>query len=81
MATARSGGVSLGDYVMVEAGSVVECGGTEIGEGTILQIGSRICSGAKIGKVCLNYATGLAFSNSSPSELYNNTPRRYSSRY
>lgn len=46
-----SGGVSLGDYVLVEAGSVVEAGGTEIGEGSVIQVGSKIGSGAKIGKV------------------------------
>lgn len=51
IATARSGGVSLGDYVQIEVGSVIECGGTEIGEGSIIQVGSRIGSGAKIGKV------------------------------
>lgn len=46
-----AGGVSLGDYVLVEAGSVVEAGGTEIGEGSVIQVGSRIGSGARIGKV------------------------------
>lgn len=46
-----SGGVMLGDYVTVETGSYVEAGGTEIGEGSIVQVGCRIASGAKIGKV------------------------------
>lgn len=41
----------MGDYVVVEVGSVVEAGNTEIGEGTTVQVGSRIGSGAKIGKV------------------------------
>jgi dynactin-6 len=49
--SAKPGGVNLGDYVIVEAGSIVEAGGTEIGEGSIIQVGSRIGSGAKIGKV------------------------------
>lgn len=51
MAKARSGGVTLGDYVQIEVGAVIECGGTEIGEGTVIQVGSRIGCGAKIGKV------------------------------
>lgn len=46
-----TGGVSLGDYVLIEAGSVIEAGGTEIGEGSIIQVGSKIGGGAKIGKV------------------------------
>lgn len=46
-----TGGVSLGDYVLIEAGSVVEAGGTEIGEGSVIQVGSKIGGGAKIGKV------------------------------
>ncbi|KAH6608824.1 hypothetical protein Trco_002170 [Trichoderma cornu-damae] len=46
-----AGGVSLGDYVLIEAGSVIEAGGTEIGEGSIIQVGSKVGSGAKIGKV------------------------------
>ncbi|KYK60640.1 transferase hexapeptide domain protein [Drechmeria coniospora] len=49
---AQAGGVVLGDYVVVEVGSVIEAGGTEIGDGTTLQVGSRIGSGAKIGKHC-----------------------------
>lgn len=48
----RGGGVALGDYVVVEAGSLVESGGTDVGEGTVIQVGSKIGSGAKIGKVC-----------------------------
>lgn len=50
---ASPGGVSLGDYVVVEVGTVIEAGGTEIGEGTTIQIGCSIGSGAKIGKVGL----------------------------
>lgn len=45
------GGVTLGDYVVVEVGSIIEPGGTEIGEGTTIQIGSKIGRGAKLGKV------------------------------
>jgi dynactin-6 len=45
------GGVTLGDYVVVEVGSVIESGGTEIGEGCVIQVGSKIGSGAKLGKV------------------------------
>lgn len=51
--SASAGGVSVGDYVIIEVGSQIETGGTEIGEGTVIQIGSKIGSGAKIGKVCL----------------------------
>ena len=50
----RQGGVSVGDYVVIEVGSYVEAGGTEIGEGTIIQVGCEIGSGAKIGKVLLS---------------------------
>ncbi|KAG9256825.1 trimeric LpxA-like protein [Emericellopsis atlantica] len=46
------GGVSLGDYVVVEVNAVIEAGGTEIGDGSVVQVGSRIGSGAKIGKDC-----------------------------
>jgi len=46
------GGVTLGDYVVVEVGSVIESGGTEIGEGCVIQVGSKIGSGAKLGKNC-----------------------------
>ncbi|KND88675.1 hypothetical protein TOPH_06770 [Tolypocladium ophioglossoides CBS 100239] len=48
----RPGGVVLGDYVVVEVGSIIEAGNTEIGEGTTVQVGSKIGSGAKIGKNC-----------------------------
>ncbi|KAL6852402.1 hypothetical protein ACO1O0_006946 [Amphichorda felina] len=50
--SASAGGVSVGDYVIIEVGSQIETGGTEIGEGTVIQIGSKIGSGAKIGKNC-----------------------------
>jgi dynactin-6 len=42
----------LGDYVVVEVGTVIEAGDTEIGEGTTLQVGCKIGSGAKIGRHC-----------------------------
>jgi len=45
------GGVTLGDYVLVEVGTTIEAGGTEIGEGSVIQVGSKIESGAKIGRV------------------------------
>ncbi|CAM1505693.1 Fc.00g113300.m01.CDS01 [Cosmosporella sp. VM-42] len=50
--TAKPGGVALGDYVIVEVNTVIEAGGTEIGEGSLIQVGARIGSGAKIGKHC-----------------------------
>jgi dynactin-6 len=53
---AKPGGVAMGDYVVVDVGSVIEGGGTDIGEGTTIQIGSRIGSGAKIGKVRAVYS-------------------------
>lgn len=49
---AKPGGVALGDYVVVEVGTVIEAGDTEIGEGTTLQVGCKIGSGAKIGRDC-----------------------------
>ena len=52
---AKPGGVVLGDYVIVEVGSVIEAGGTEIGQGTTIQVGAKIGSGAKIGKVVMFY--------------------------
>ncbi|KAM9878976.1 dynactin 6 [Verticillium dahliae] len=48
-----SGGVTLGDYVTVEVGTVIEAGGTDIGDGTVVGVRSRIGSGAVIGKVFL----------------------------
>lgn len=51
IATEKPGGVVLGSYVVVEVGAVIEAGNTEIGDGSIIQVGSRIGSGAKIGKV------------------------------
>ncbi|EGY14288.1 hypothetical protein VD0002_g2073 [Verticillium dahliae] len=47
-----SGGVTLGDYVTVEVGTVIEAGGTDIGDGTVVGVRSRIGSGAVIGKNC-----------------------------
>lgn len=48
---AKPGGVSAGDYVVIEVDAVVESGDTEIGDGTLIQVGSRVGAGAKIGKV------------------------------
>ena len=48
---ARPGGVSIGDYVMIEVGTVIEAGATDIEEGCTIQVGCRIGSGARIGKV------------------------------
>ncbi|KAF5024802.1 hypothetical protein F66182_3118 [Fusarium sp. NRRL 66182] len=52
MDNAKPGGIALGDYVTVEAGSVVEAGGTEIGEGSVIHAGSTVGSGSRIGKNC-----------------------------
>lgn len=49
--TAKSGGLAMGDYVVIETSSIIEAGGTEIGEGTVVEVGCRIGSGARIGKV------------------------------
>lgn len=51
----REGGVSIADYVTVEAAAVIEAGGTDIGEATVIGIGARIGAGAKIGKVRNRY--------------------------
>jgi dynactin 6 len=48
---AKPGGVAIGDYVVIEVGSTIESGDTEIGEGSTIQVGCKIGSGAKIGKV------------------------------
>lgn len=48
---ANYGGVTLGDYVVIESGAVVEAGGTDIEDGTVIQVGCRIGAGARIGKV------------------------------
>lgn len=49
--SAKPGGIALGDYVTIEAGSIIEAGGTEIGEGSTIQAGANIGCGSKIGKV------------------------------
>ncbi|KAG5663205.1 hypothetical protein KAF25_001141 [Fusarium avenaceum] len=51
---AKPGGIVLADYVTIEAGSVIESGGTEIGEGSVVHAGSTVGSGARIGKVDMN---------------------------
>ncbi|KAF4336420.1 dynactin 6 [Fusarium beomiforme] len=48
---AQRGGLALADHVTIEAGTIIESGGTEIGDGTVIHAGSTIGSGAKIGKV------------------------------
>ncbi|PSR79958.1 trimeric LpxA-like protein [Coniella lustricola] len=45
-------GVTLGDYVTVQAGAVLEAGGTVVGEGSLVGVGARIGRGAKIGEWC-----------------------------
>lgn len=54
MTQGKPGGIVIGDYVIIEVGSVIEAGGTEIGAGCTIQVGSKIGSGAKIGKVSFN---------------------------
>jgi dynactin-6 len=54
---AKPGGVSLGDYVIIEADVVVESGDTEIGDGSVIQVGCRVGTGAKIGKVSIRDLT------------------------
>ncbi|POR37368.1 Uncharacterized protein TPAR_02428 [Tolypocladium paradoxum] len=80
---ARPGGVVLGDYVVVEVGSVIEAGNTEIGQGTIVQVGSRIGSGAKIGKNCtISHMSVIASEDVLPdfSTVYSNGLRRIDKR-
>ncbi|KAH0526139.1 hypothetical protein TsFJ059_009506 [Trichoderma semiorbis] len=74
-----TGGVSLGDYVLIEAGSVVEAGGTEIGEGSVIQVGSKIGGGAKIGKNCtVSHLSVIASGEVLPDNtvVYSNGTRR-----
>lgn len=47
----QEGGVTIADYVTIEGTTVIEAGGTEIGEATTIGNGARIGAGAKIGKV------------------------------
>lgn len=72
---AKPGGVSLGDYVMIEAGAVIEAGGTEIGEGSVIQLGARVGSGARIGKV-LDISTSLRLSLSRNLHILRIVPSR-----
>ncbi|KAL7788180.1 trimeric LpxA-like protein [Trichoderma ceciliae] len=77
------GGVSLGDYVLIEAGSVIEAGGTEIGEGSVIQVGSKIGSGAKIGKNCtVSHLSVIANGDVLPDNtvVYSNGTRRTDKR-
>lgn len=48
---AKPGGVSVGEYVIIEVDAVVESGDTEIGDFSLLQVGARVGAGARIGKV------------------------------
>ncbi|KAK5987738.1 Dynactin subunit 6-like protein [Cladobotryum mycophilum] len=80
---ASPGGVTLGDYVLVEVGSVIEAGGTEIGEGSVIQVGSRIGSGAKIGKNCtISHMSVIANGEEIPdwTVVYSNGTRRVDKR-
>ncbi|PNY28805.1 Uncharacterized protein TCAP_01281 [Tolypocladium capitatum] len=79
----RPGGVVLGDYVVVEAVSVIEAGNTEIGEGTIVQVGSSIGCGAKIGKNCtISHMSVIAPGDVLPdfTTVYSNGLRRIDKR-
>jgi dynactin 6 len=49
----KPGGVSLGEYVIIEADVTIESGNTEIGDGSLIQMGSKVGTGAQIGKVRL----------------------------
>jgi dynactin-6 len=51
--------VTLGDYVTVEVGAIIEAGETTIGDGTVIGVGSRIGRGAMIGKVKLTFLHGV----------------------
>ncbi|KAI1458774.1 trimeric LpxA-like protein [Annulohypoxylon moriforme] len=45
-------GVFIGDYVTIEVSSVLESGGTQIGDGCLIAVGCKIGKGAKLGKYC-----------------------------
>jgi dynactin-6 len=71
---AKPGGIALGDYVTIEAKCVIEAGGTEIGESTLIQAGAKIGSGAKVGKVLFDFFShteGMRANNRQ--ELYHHT--------
>lgn len=73
----------VGDYVLVEVGTVIEAGETEIGEGTTLQVGCKIGSGAKIGKHCtISPKSAIAPGQELPdySVIYSDGSRRHDSR-
>ncbi|KAI9151942.1 Dynactin subunit 6 [Paramyrothecium foliicola] len=77
------GGVMLGDYVVVEVGSIIESGDTQIGDGTTIQVGSRIGSGAKIGKNCtISHMSMIAPGEVLPDStvVYSNGTRRLDKR-
>lgn len=81
--TAKPGGVVLGDYVVVEVGTVIESGDTEIGEGTTLQVGCKIGSGAKIGRHCtISHRSVIAPGEDLPDHtvVYSNGLRRLDNR-
>lgn len=61
---ARAGGVTIGDYVTIEAMSIIEAGGTDIGDGTVIGIGAKVGAGARIGKVRNSLSHKLYFSES-----------------
>ncbi|KAK2594678.1 hypothetical protein QQS21_007587 [Conoideocrella luteorostrata] len=81
--TAKPGGVVLGDYVVVEVGTIIESGDTEVGEGTALQVGCRIGSGAKIGRHCtITHKSVIAPGEQLPDHtvVYSDGMRRLDSR-
>ena len=70
---ARPGGIAVGDYVTIEAKCVIEAGGTEIGESTLIQAGAKIGSGAKVGKVFPFLSHAERMRANDRQELYNHT--------
>lgn len=45
------GGVTIGDYCVIEVAAMIEAGGTELGEGCIIGTAAKVGRGAILGKV------------------------------